>query len=81
MRPGQTRGGTARLTVNTLAAPVVFVAAAGVAVFNPRLALWFLLLLIPVGWAFERLGLMLERRIDATTHAPVKPAGNRRRTR
>jgi uncharacterized membrane protein len=64
MRPGQSRGGTARLAINTFAAPLVFVSAAGVAAFSPRLALWLLLLLIPLGWACERVGVVVERRID-----------------
>jgi uncharacterized membrane protein len=64
LRPGVTTGARARWMLNAAGPPLVFAAAAGVAIFHPKQALWMLLLLIPLGWAFERLGRELAKRID-----------------
>jgi uncharacterized membrane protein len=65
MRPGETRGGTAYILAGMAAAPAVFLAAAFLALYNPRGALFLLLALIPAGWLTDRVGRMLQHRIDA----------------
>jgi len=65
LKPGETRGGTANILVGTAASPLVFAAAAGVALYSPRNALFLLLLLIPAGWLAGWIGRALQRRIDA----------------
>ena len=72
VRPGMTGGARARVALNAVAPPLLFVVAAGVARINSRAALWTLLALIPVGWVFERLGKRLEAAID-TPKAKPKP--------
>lgn len=66
-RPSETRGGTVKIVAGLAAAPLVFAASAVVAVRSPRLALWLLFLLIPVGWLADALGRVLQRRIDGRT--------------
>jgi uncharacterized membrane protein len=66
LRPGETRGGTARILAGMAAAPTVFIVAACLAGYNPRAALFLLLALIPAGWLSDRLGRILQRRIDST---------------
>jgi uncharacterized membrane protein len=65
LRPGETRGGTANMVAAMAAGPVVFIAAAGAAPYDPHLALWLLFLMFPVSWIMDRLGRALQRRIDA----------------
>lgn len=65
LQPGETQGGTAKIIADLTAGPVVFIATAGVALYDSHRALWLLLLLIPVSWIFDRVGRLLQRRIDA----------------
>ena len=69
LRPGETRGGTIQAIASMSASPAVFLASAGVALFDARLALWFLLSLIPVSWAVDRLGRAWRQRVDARLSA------------
>lgn len=64
LQSGETRGGTANILVSMAASPLVFIAAAGLALHNARQALYLLVLLIPAGWIADRLGRALQRRID-----------------
>jgi uncharacterized membrane protein len=64
-RPGETRGGTVKVIVGMTGSPIVFIASACVAIDYPQHALYVLILLLPVGWASDRLGLALQRKIDA----------------
>ncbi len=70
LRPGETHGGTARMVAGMAAAPLVFIASAALAIHHPRPALYLILLLIPLSWAFDRLGHVLYRRIDAVAPGP-----------
>jgi uncharacterized membrane protein len=73
LRPGETRGGTIQAIASMSASPAVFLASAGVALSDARLALWFLLSLIPVSWAVDRLGRAWGQRVDARpSAAPVR---------
>ena len=64
LRPWATRGSRARALLNAAGPPMVFIFCAGLAARDSHLALWAILVLIPVGWALEPLGRMLEARID-----------------
>jgi len=72
MRPGETRGGTANRLAGMAASPVVFLAAACLAPYSARDALFLLLALIPAGSLSNRVGRMLRHRIDAAAqgHGP-----------
>jgi uncharacterized membrane protein len=65
LRPGETRGGTVRAAVSACAAPLVFAGTAIAAASGLRSALWLFVLLTPVGWAAERIGRAIGRRVDA----------------
>ena len=65
LRPSTTRGGTVRVAVGACASPLVFAVTAIAAAVGLRGALWLFLLLTPAGWAAERIGRALERRVDA----------------
>jgi uncharacterized membrane protein len=64
LRPGETAGGTARMAVGSLGSPLVFLITAAVATRYPVGSLWLIWSLLPVGWATNRLGEALERRLD-----------------
>jgi len=65
VRPGATTGSRARAALNSAAPPLVFLIAAGVASARPKVALWILLLLIPISWASDGLGKRLEAMIES----------------
>ena len=72
LRPWVTNGARARALLNAAGPPLVFIACAGLAFRDSHLALWSILVLIPVGWAFEPLGRILESRIDRPK-TPAQP--------
>jgi uncharacterized membrane protein len=71
LRPWTTQGRRARVLLNTAEAPLVFIFCAGLALYDSHLALWAILILIPLGWAFAPLGRWLEAAIDRPK--PVAP--------
>ena len=71
IRPGVTTGARARWSLNAAGPPLVFLLAAAVATRWPRAALFFILLLIPIGWAFDAVGRRLQGAIDKPK--PVAP--------
>jgi uncharacterized membrane protein len=71
MLPGETRGGTALALARATPAPAVFLLSLAPAIFAPRLAAYFWLLLLPVGRVGEWIGKGLQRRIDARAAAPA----------
>jgi uncharacterized membrane protein len=73
LAPGETRGGTASILVGMAASPLVFIAAACLALHNARQALFLLVLLIPAGLIADRLGEALRRRIDGAAAPPGTP--------
>jgi uncharacterized membrane protein len=73
LRPGASRGGTLHAVAAAAAAPLVFAVIAIAAALNLHHALWLFLLLVPVGWAGERLGRVLERRVDAARPIQAAP--------
>jgi uncharacterized membrane protein len=69
MRPGETRGGTARFAVRALVAPVIFIVSVAGAWPEPRVTALLWILIVPASLATNRLAPMLQRRIDARTVA------------
>jgi len=70
IRPGVTTGARARWSLNAAGPPLVFLLAAAVAGERPRAALFLILLLIPIGWLFDRLGKRLQAAIDKPKAEP-----------
>ena len=83
MRPGETRGGTARWVIRSLAAPLVFLATTLVAPSNPTLAMLLWIGVAPAVPLFDRVGIMAQRRIDGAGRqgpTPLPPKRSAART-
>ncbi len=64
LRAGETRGGTARFAIRSLGPPIGFLVTAAIATRKPDWAMLMWLLLYPIVMAMDRLGRLVERRID-----------------
>ncbi len=78
MRPGETRGGTARWVIRSLAAPLVFIATTLVAGRNATLAMLLWMAVAPTVPIFDQIGRMAQRRIDGAGKRGPTPIPPRR---